>query len=56
LTAEKRHFLPADPDSPGPGSGRSDDFSRSCVQMLRMFPNATGDAADERQAEAAQVL
>jgi hypothetical protein len=56
LSTEKRHYLPVDPGPVGQRSGASDDFSRYCVQMLRMFPNATANSADERQAGSAQVL
>jgi hypothetical protein len=56
LTAEKRHYLPVDPAPIGQRNGASDDFSRYCVQMLRMFPNATRGSADERQAAEPQVL
>jgi len=56
LSAEKRHYLPVDPGPVGQRSGASDDFSRYCVQMLRMFPNATRSSADERQAAQPQVL
>jgi hypothetical protein len=56
LTAEKRHYLPVDPAPIGQRNGASDDFSRCCVQMLRMFPNATRGSADERQAAEPQVL
>jgi hypothetical protein len=55
-TAEKRHYSPLDPVPIGHRNGASDDFSRYCVQMLRMFPNATANSADERQAGSAQVL
>jgi len=56
LSTEKRHYLPVDPGPVGQRSGASDDFSRYCVQMLRMFLNATPSSADERQAAAGQVL
>jgi hypothetical protein len=56
LTAEKRHYSPVDPAPIGERSSASDDFSRYCVQMLRMFPNATRGSVDERRAGPAEVL
>jgi len=56
LSAEKRHYLPVDPGPVGQRSGASEDISRYCVQMLRMFLNATGNAADERRADAVQAV
>jgi hypothetical protein len=56
LSAEKRHYLPVDPGQMRQRNGASDDFSRYCVQMLRMFLNATRSSADERQADAIQVV
>jgi len=56
LSAKERHYLPADPGPPGPRSGTSDDFSRYCVQMLRMFLNATPGPADKRRADSLHVV
>jgi hypothetical protein len=56
LSAEKRHYLPVDRGWTQRRSHASDDFSRYCVQMLRLFPNATANSADERQAGAIQVV
>jgi len=55
-SAKKRHYLPVDPGLAKQRNGASDDFSRYCVQMLRMFLNATWSCADERQADAIQVV
>jgi len=56
LSAEKRHYLPVDPGPVGQRSGASDDFSRYCVQMLRMFLNATPGPADKRRADSLHVV
>src|SRR5437763_4541220 len=48
LSAEKRHYLPLDPGRAGANNVANDNFSRYCVQMLHMCPNATSGAADER--------
>jgi len=37
-------------------NGPSDDFSRYCVQMLHVFPNATAGSPDERRADGVQVV
>jgi hypothetical protein len=56
LSAEKRHLLPVDPGPIGQRNSASDDFSRYCVQMIRMFLNATRSSADERRDDAIQVV
>jgi hypothetical protein len=56
LAAAKRHYSSLDPGPARSASVASDDISRYCVQMLRMFLNATGNAADERRADAVQAV
>jgi hypothetical protein len=56
LSAEKRHYLPLDLGQASAHNGVNDNFSRSCVQMLHMCPNATASSADERPTLCAHVV